>query len=113
MVAALAPSVYDLLVGEDRLQLLAPPDGNLGAVCEPALEQAAEQPLRPAVIARIAGIDLARPVVAGADQLELSPEVPRVLVRRLARMLAGLDRVLLGRQAERVPAHRMEHVEAL
>ena len=27
-------------------------------------------------------------------------------------MLAGLDRVLLRRQAERVPAHRMQHVEA-
>src|SRR5205823_2313215 len=26
-------------------------------------------------------------------------------------MLAGLDRVLLGGQAERVPAHRMQHVE--
>src|SRR5262245_46871266 len=27
-------------------------------------------------------------------------------------MLAGLDRVLLGRQAERVPAHRVQHVVA-
>src|SRR5262249_44719534 len=32
---------------------------------------------------------------------------------RLARVLAGLDRVLLGGQAERVPAHRMEDVVAL
>ena len=31
----------------------------------------------------------------------------------IARMLAGLDRVLLRRQAERVPAHRMQHIEAL
>ena len=27
-------------------------------------------------------------------------------------MLAGLDRVLLGRQTEGIPAHRMQHVEA-
>ena len=30
----------------------------------------------------------------------------------IARMRAGLDRVLLGGQAERVPAHRVQHVEA-
>src|SRR4029434_2398418 len=28
-------------------------------------------------------------------------------------MHAGLDRILLGRQAERVPAHRMQHVATL
>ena len=28
-------------------------------------------------------------------------------------MLAGLDGVLLGGQAERIPAHRMQHVETL
>ena len=82
----------------------------LGVV--PGVEQLQEDPLRPAEIVRIGGIDLAVPVVAEAEHLDLPAEVVDVLLRGDARMRAGLDGVLLGGQAEGVPAHRMQHVEA-
>ena len=52
------------------------------------------------------------PVVGEAEHLELALEGRDVLERGRARVRAGLDRVLLGGKAERVPAHRMEDVEA-
>ena len=44
---------------------------------------------------------------------ELPLEVGDVARRVLARVFAGLDGVLLGGQAERVPAHRVQDVEPL
>ena len=38
-------------------------------------------------------------------------ELGDVLTRRDVRMLPGFDRVLFGGQTERIPAHRMQHVE--
>src|SRR4029453_15361551 len=58
------------------------------------------------------GIDLPRPVVTEAEHLELTLERRDVVGRRPRGMLPGLDRVLLGRQAEGVPAHRVQHVMA-
>ena len=70
-------------------------------------------PLRPAVVARIDRRELAGPVVGEPEALELSAKgVDRLLGGHL-RMDAGGDRVLLGRQAEGVPAHRMQDVESL
>ena len=60
--AAFAATVDDLLVGEHRGVLGAPVDRCLLAVGQAALEEAQEQPLRPAVVARMAGGELARPV---------------------------------------------------
>jgi hypothetical protein len=72
-----------------------------------------ENPLRPLEIIRVGRGEFARPVVAEAEAFDLALERGDVFLGRLARMLAGLDGVLLGGQAERVPAHRMQHVEAL
>src|SRR5262249_39466476 len=46
------------------------------------------------------------------EHRELTLERRDVVRRRPGGMLPGLDRVLLGRQAERVPAHRVQHVVA-
>jgi len=53
-----------------------------------------------------------RPVVAEAEHLELTLERRDVVRCRPRGMLPAFDRVLLGRQAERVPAHRVQHVVA-
>src|SRR2546422_442408 len=71
-----------------------------------------EDPLRPAVVVRVGGVDLAIPVVREPDPLHLPAEVRDVLLRRLRGMHAGLHRELLGRQSERVPADRVQDVEA-
>ena len=71
-----------------------------------------EDPLRPLEVVRVGGIDLAVPVVAEAEHLDLPAEGVDVLLRGDARVRAGLDGVLLGGQAEGVPAHRVQDVEA-
>ena len=45
--------------------------------------------------------------------MELASEIVDVFQRLPARVVAGFDGVLLGGKAERVPAHRVKHVEAL
>ncbi len=107
--AALAAPVDDLLVGEHGRVVRAPVDRGLLAVGEAALEHAQEDPLRPAVVARLVGAELARPVDRDPPLAELALELGDRLGGRVARVLAGLDRVVLGRQAERVVAHRVQH----
>ena len=72
-----------------------------------------EDPLRPAVVMGIGGIDLARPVIHRPDLVELTAERPDILVCAHARMDAFFDRVVFGRQSKRVPSHRMEYFIAL
>ena len=135
MAADFALAVNDLLVREHRAEFGAPVhrriahvgeadavgivafirgDG-LGALrrgVEPRVVELHENPLRPFEIAGIGRVHLALPVVAEADALELLLEIGDVRLGRRARVLAGLDGVLLRRQAERVPAHRVQHIEA-
>ena len=112
VAAALALAVDHLLVGQHRAQRRAPVDRHFGHVGQPALVELEEDPLRPAIIVRVAGRDLAVPVVRKAQRPDLAAERVDVARGGVARVRAGLDRVLLGRQAERVPAHRMQDVEA-
>jgi hypothetical protein len=51
-------------------------------------------------------------IVAEAEAAQLPPHRRDVLLGGDARVLARLERVLLGRQTERVVAHRVEHVVA-
>ena len=111
--AALAAAVDDLLVGEHGRVLRAPLDRRLGPVGEAALEQAQEDPLGPAVVLGRVGAELARPVDRDPPLAELAPERGDRALGGLARRLPGLDRVVLGRQAERVVAHRVDHLVAV
>ena len=106
--AALAAAVDDLLVGEHGLVLRAPVDRGARAVGEPALVELEEDPLGPAVVARVGGRQLARPVERDAPGAELALEGRDRARARGAWMLAALDRVVLGRQPEGVIADRMQ-----
>ena len=75
--AALAAAVDHLLVGQDGLVVGAPLDRRLLAVGEAALEQAQEDPLGPAVVARLVRAELARPVDRDAPPPELLLELRR------------------------------------
>ena len=112
VAAALALAVDHLLVREHRAEGGTPVDGHLGLVGEAALVELLEDPLGPAHVARVGGVDLARPVVGEAQRLELAPVDVDVAPGGLARVGAGLDGVLLGGQPEGVPAHRVQHVDA-
>ena len=111
--AALAGAVHHLLVGQAALAARTPVDGHGGLVGQAALVHLQEDPLRPAVVRRIGGVDFARPVVHGADFVELTPERPDVLVGAEAGVDALLDCVVFRRQAEGVPPHGVQHGEAL
>ena len=78
---------------------------------EPGIVDLEKDPLGPLVIARISGVDLAIPIVGKTDAFELRFKLGDILARGDFRMLAALDRVLLGRQTKRVPAHRVQDVE--
>ena len=111
--AALAASVPDLLVRKHRLVVRAPLDRRRSALGEPGCVQLQEQPLRPAVVLRLVGGELARPVDRPADRLHRPPDRVDVPFDDLARVAAVVDRGVLGRQAERVEPHRPQHLEAV
>ncbi len=108
-----AASVDDLLVGEHGLVHRVPVHHRGLLVGDALLHQAGEQPLLPAVVVRQAGGQLARPVVAEAQRLELAAHVVDVGEGPRRRGDVVGQRRVLGRQAEGVPAHRLEHVLAV
>ena len=108
-----AAAVDHLLVGEHRLVDRIPVDDLRLAVGDALFQHAQEQPLVPLVVRRVAGGDLARPVDREPHRLHLALHVGDVLVGPLRRRHAVLHRRVLGGQAERVPAHRHQHVVAL
>ena len=107
-----AAPVDHLLVGEHRLVDRVPVDLRFLARDEACGEKIEEQLLLVLVIARIAGRDLARPVEREPHRLQLRPHGGDIGVGPFRRTGVVLHRGVLGRQPERVPAHRMENVEA-
>ncbi len=111
--AALAVAVgVDLLVGEHGLVFGAPLDGGLLAVGEAARGTARGRSTASSGSRTVRGGELARPVDRDAPRVELALEGGDRLGGRLARVHAGLDRVVLGGQPERVIAHRVQHARA-
>ena len=110
--AALALTGDNLFVGQAALAAGAPVDRHFGLIGEALLVELKENPLRPLEVVRIGGVDLARPVEGEADAPELLTEVIDVFLRHAGRMDVVLDGVVLGRQAERVPADGEQHVIA-
>ena len=86
--------------------------GPAGRRVVPAVEDAQEDPLRPAVVGRVAGHDLARAVVRQPQPAQLAAHDVGVLPDGDGRVLTGVDRVLLGGQPEGVEAERVQHVAA-
>src|SRR5438094_1284805 len=133
--ANLAFSIYNLLIRQDCAQLRTPVhrdvsdiseanavrigsaiSGNrLGPIClriEPGVVDLQENPLRPFVIRRVCRVDLPLPIVRKTDPLQLALEIRHVFTRGNCRVLPGFERVLLRGQTKRVPAHRVQDVEA-
>ena len=132
----LALSIHNLLVGEHGAQTRAPVHRNLRnkgkayavrivsligryrlrAVCRgihPSTVKLKKDPLSPAEVFGIGRAYFPGPIVTEPERLELGPEVIDVPLGGDARMLARLDRILLGWKAEGIPAHGMEHIISL
>ena len=108
-----AAAVDHLLVGEHGMVDRIPVDLRRLAVGEALLQHVEEQLLLVPVVVGRAGGELARPVERQAHRLELPAHGVDVLVGPLRRMHLALHGGVLGRHAEGVPAHRVQHVEAL
>ena len=107
---ALAATTDDLLVSQHRLVLGAPVDRRAAPGGQAPLPEAQEQPLGPAVVLRVGGVQPRRPVEAdgvAAKSLGLGLDVG---VRPRRRVLTPLDGGVLGRQPEGVPADGVQHV---
>ncbi len=104
-----AAAVDHVLVRQHRLIVRAPLDRSLAPVGKPVVEELQEQPLGPAVERRLVRGDLAVPVDRPAHAAHLLLDRSDVALGDLERMAAFLDRRILGRQAERVEAHRPQH----
>ncbi len=108
-----AAPVDHLLVGEHGVLDRVPVDPGFAPVGEIGREEVQEHLLFVAVILGMAGRDLAPPVVGQPHALQLLAHDGDVLERPARRVLAALHRRVLGRQPERVPPHRVQHVHAL
>jgi hypothetical protein len=112
--AGAPPAAVDhLLVGEHRLVDRVPVDDLRLAVGDALFEHLQEHPLVPAVVRRVAGGDLARPVDREPHRLHLLLHRGDVVVGPLRRRDPVLHRGVLGRQPEGVPPHRHQDVPAL
>ena len=107
-----AAPVHDLLVGEHRAVDGIPVDPRLLSLDQPGLEKVEEQRLLVRVIAGVAGGELALPIDREPHQPQLPAHRRDVRVGPLGGMNAALERRVFRRQAEGVPAHGMEDVEA-
>ena len=98
-----------LLVGQHRLASGAPVHGRLLAIGEARLVEAQEDPLVEVDVERIVTLDLAAPVVDRTDAGDRAAQLLDAFVGELPRVHTGLDRGVLGRQAEAVEAHGRQH----
>src|SRR6267378_1220920 len=105
------PAVHHLLVRQHRAALRTPIHSALFLVSDPALQHPQEKPLVPPVIFRLAGGNFSSPVIAEPKTPQRPLKFRNVLVGPGPRMRPVLDRRVFCRQAERVPPHRVQHVE--
>src|SRR6266436_6407716 len=102
-----------LFVRQDSLFLRTPVHRRLALVRQAAFQHFEKEPLVPFVIVGPVRGDFSPPVIAHAEALHLAFHVCNILFGPLTRLDAPLDRGLLGRLAETVPAHRCCHFASM
>ena len=107
-----ATAVYYLLVSQNRGAFGTPVHLALLTVGQTLFVELEKEPLVPAVIVRQAGGYFLRPVVGEADTLHLGLHVGDIVEGPFLGGNPVLDGGVLGRQAERIPAHRVKDVVA-
>ena len=112
LVTAPTIALLHLFIGQNSLAGGAPPLIGLGLIGQALPEQQAKQPLGPAVIGRICGVDLPRPVVGAGQELHLPPVGIGKNAGALLRMNGMIDGIVFRGQAEGIPAHGVEHIVA-
>ena len=108
--ATIANSAGRFFVRETDLIFGTPVDRHGRLVGQSLFKELQEHPLRPLVVARIGGVDLAAPIKRKAEGLELAPEGIGVLFGGHLGTDAGFQGIVLRRKPEGVPADGIEHV---
>jgi hypothetical protein len=106
--APLARTSDHLLVGQHRLARRAPVDGGLLPLHQAGFEQLKEDPLRPAIVIRIGGVDRVGPIEHAPDPSELSCEVRDIPRDQVHGMDVDLEREVLGMDPEGVEPDGLE-----
>ena len=112
-IAAPATALDNLLVRQNGLAARAPIHGRVAALDEATLPELLKNPLAPAIVLGVARHNGAVPVVGKAHALEAGLLGFDVGIRPFGRMAMVLDGSIFCRQAEGVPTHGMQNVEAL
>ena len=112
VIAAPAAAIYYLLVGQYGLVSFAPIDLGLLLVGQALVEHAGKKPLFPAVVVGVTGGKLPVPVIGKAQSLQLDTHVVDVFGGPAGGGHIVLNGRVLGGQAERVPAHGLQHIFA-
>jgi len=108
-----AAAIDHLLVGEHGHVDRVPVDLALFPLGQARAQEIVEHLLLVLVVAGIAGRELPAPVERQPDRPQLFLHRGDVVVGPCLRRDLALDRGVFGRQPERVPAHRVQHVEPL
>src|SRR6266403_1023717 len=111
-VAPAVAAVDDLLVGQHGAAFGTPVDAALFSIGEATLEHAQKKPLIPTIVLGIAGGDFAPPIVTKPEAAQHALKFVNVVTSPGERMGVVLDGGVFCGQAESVPAHRVQDVEA-
>ena len=101
-----------LLVGQNRLVHRIPVHRGLAPVGQPRFQELQEEPLGPAVVVAVAGGHLPLPVDRQAELAQLLAHRGNVAVGPFTGFDTALNRGVLRRQAEGIPAHRVKNAMA-
>ncbi len=108
-----ATAFHHLLVGEHGLIHRIPVHFGQFVIHQALFHQPCKHQLFPAVILRVTGGKLARPVQRKTQLLQLFAHLLDVVAGPFCRRHAVLDGGVFRRQAKRIPAHRLQYVFAL
>src|SRR5438270_2668810 len=112
--AALAVPVDNLFVSQHRLVFGAPVDRSGLAFGQAVFEELQEDPLRPAIVAWVGGVDFVRPIEAVANALQLVLSKALDIARsEYAGVNAALDRKVFTVDAKGVEAYWLENIVSL
>ena len=112
-IATPATALDNLLVRQNGLAARAPIHRRVAALDEATLPELLKNPLAPAIVLGVARHNGAVPIVGKAHALEAGLLGFDVGIRPFGRMAMVLDGSIFCRQAEGVPTHGMQNVEAL
>ena len=105
-----AAAVNHLLVGKDGLVDRIPVHDRRFAVHHVPCIELREEPLFPAVVTRVTGRELARPVITKAQALQLAAHVIDIGAGPTRRWHIVLNCGVFRRQAKRIPAHGLKDI---